>query len=192
MLVYITQYPNNVNCKKCHDEYRISLTKSNTDDFVSKSNRLHNYKYSYTKTRYTKSCNKVIITCPTHGDFKQTPNHHLSGIGCPICNSSKGEIEISKLLTENNVKFKEQHRFDDCRNKQPLPFDFYLPELDTCIEYDGIQHYRPVDYFGGKGALEKRKMIDKIKTEYCKENNIRLIRIRYNQKPCEILQKHIT
>ena len=60
-----------------------------------------------------------------------------------------------------------------------MPFDFYLPDYNTCIEYDGELHYKAVDYFGGDDALMNTKCRDEIKTQYCKENNIKLIRIPY-------------
>lgn len=60
-----------------------------------------------------------------------------------------------------------------------MPFDFYLPDYNTCIEYDGELHYKAVDYFGGDDALSNTKCRDEIKTQYCKENNIKLIRIPY-------------
>ena len=60
-----------------------------------------------------------------------------------------------------------------------MPFDFYLPDYNTCIEYDGELHYKAVDYFGGDDALGNTKCRDEIKTQYCKENNIKLIRIPY-------------
>lgn len=74
-----------------------------------------------------------------------------------------------------------QKIFKDCRNKNPLKYDFYLPEYNVCVEYDGEQHFKSVKYFGGDEAFAIRKENDKIKTGYCLENNIFLLRIRYNE-----------
>ena len=74
-----------------------------------------------------------------------------------------------------------EHRFIDCVNIHPLRFDFYIPSRRTCIEFDGIQHYQPVEYFGGQTAYEKAKINDKIKNDYCEDNYINLIRIRWDQ-----------
>ena len=63
-----------------------------------------------------------------------------------------------------------------------MPFDFYLPELNICVEFDGIQHFKPIKYFGGEKTLKITQKHDKMKNEYCKENNIHLIRIKYNEK----------
>lgn len=109
------------------------------------------------------------------------PNHILSGHGCPVCNCSIGEKTITKYLEYNNILFISQHTFNDCKNKKKLPFDFYLPEYNACIEYDGLQHFEVVDFFGGDDGFKKRQYNDSIKTAYCELNNIQLLRIRYDQ-----------
>ena len=83
----------------------------------------------------------VKLICKKHGIFKQKASIHLSGCGCQKCNNSVGEIMVSNFLSENNIIFQEQYKFDECRNKKPLPFDFYLSDLNICIEYDGEFHY---------------------------------------------------
>jgi len=65
-------------------------------------------------------------------------NSQLNGKGCPTWNESKGERKIKIFLKDNNIKFISQKRFNNCRNKYTLPFDFYLPEYNICIEYNGI------------------------------------------------------
>jgi len=65
--------------------------------------------------------------------------------------------------------------------KYPLPFDFYLPDYNTCIEFNGKQHYEPIKYFGGIDYFKLINERDKIKSKYCNENNIRLIIIKYNE-----------
>jgi len=165
-------------CHKC-DSNRRRLT---VEEFIEKSNKVHNNKYKYTKTIYDNTRSKIIITCPQHGDFEQTPSNHIQGYGCPICNESKGEKEITKILKEKGINYIKQYKFDGCENKKALPFDFYLPDYNMCIEYDGEQHFKPIIYWGGDEKLKYIQNNDKIKNEYCKENNIRLIRIRYNEK----------
>jgi len=132
---------------------------------------------------------KVIITCPKHGDFEQIAYAHRHGNGCPSCNDSKGEREIKKFLNENSIVYEFQKKFKDCKNKRTLPFDFYLPEYNLCIEYDGEQHFRPSGFSNGIERFEMLKINDKIKTEYCINNNIQLLRIDYQEKIVEILNK---
>lgn len=113
------------------------------------------------------------------------PNNLFQGKRCPRCyNDSKGERLVRCILSKSKHKFTTQKTFDGCAHEKLLRFDFYIPELNTCIEYDGEQHYRPVD-FSGKGTVyaikefELTKKRDGIKNKYCRDNNINLIRIPY-------------
>ena len=107
--------------------------------------------------------------------------------GCPVCNATSMEFKISKILQQFKIDYIPQYSFDNCRDQRKLPFDFYLLNYNILIEYDGEQHYKPVN-FGGisdEKAIENFKIIqyhDKIKTEYCVKNNIPLIRIPYWEK----------
>lgn len=112
-------------------------------------------------------------------EWDATPGNILYGVGCPKCQISHGERKISDWLEMHNFSFLIQYKFKDCVDKRPLPFDFYLPNNNTCIEYDGQQHFYSVDYFGGEDAFIKRQRHDKIKNDYCKNNNISLLRISY-------------
>jgi hypothetical protein len=173
-------------CKKC-----AGLEKPSLYGLIKSFINVHGEKYDYNKVIYKSAHTKIKIICPIHDEFEQTPNNHKNGNGCPICNESKGEIIIRNTLIKNNIKFKPQHRFKDCKNKQPLPFDFYLPEYNTCIEFNGIQHYKPIKHFGGAKGLIKRQKNDKIKKEYCKQNNIPLITIKYNDDVINKISHHI-
>lgn len=107
-------------------------------------------------------------------------------ISCGCRKISHGELYIMSLLNDNNIRFTHQHKFDDCKNKFQLPFDFYLPDYNICIEYDGKQHFEPVDLFGGEDGFAKRQKNDNIKNKYCLEHNITLIRIPYTLSKEEI------
>lgn len=100
---------------------------------------------------------------------------------CEKCSlkMSKGEVVIQEYLQKNNIIFKTQFRFEDCKDKRALPFDFYLPDENIAIEFDGLQHFEPINWFGGEERFEEGKRKDKIKDEYCKNHNIKLIRIPY-------------
>lgn len=115
-------------------------------------------------------------------EYMVKPNNFISGYRCPACKLSKGEVVISKWLEGNNLDYKLQYRFEDCRHKKTLPFDFAVfhnNKLVTLIEYDGLQHYSPVDLFGGEDAFKLQQLKDLIKTNYCKKNNFPLLRIPY-------------
>lgn len=110
-------------------------------------------------------------------DVSSLTSGHTQSCGC--YHKSLREQYIESLLTDNGFTYVPQHTFDDCKNVFPLPFDFYLPDYNICIEYDGQQHFRPVDLFGGEDAFQKRRINDNIKTQYCINHNIQLIRIPY-------------
>jgi very-short-patch-repair endonuclease len=179
-------------CQKCGFE---SISKSklgNTNDFIKASKVVHGEKYDYSLVDYKLNFISVKIICPKHGEFIQSPASHLRGSGCPSCNESTAEKLVSDILSRYNLYFLKQHKFEDCINKKEgrfcrkLPFDFYLPNTNTCIEYDGRQHFEPIDTFGGEQAFQAQKINDNIKNEYCRKNGIKLIRIPYTMSPEEV------
>ena len=97
--------------------------------------------------------------------------------------TSTKEFIISQKLKALNIKYIEQYKFNDCIYKDKLIFDFYIPSLNTCIEYDGEGHYKPFRFNKDKETMQKKleetQIRDAIKTQYCKDNNIKLIRIPY-------------
>ena len=131
---------------------------------------------------YINATTPILHKCKIDGtQWRARPNHILEGHGCPVCNDSIGEKEVVQYLLNNNIEFIPQYTFDGCKNKKKLPFDFYLPTYNACVEYDGLQHFKPVDHFGGEEGFKQRKHNDLIKNQFCKLNNIQLIRIRYDQ-----------
>jgi hypothetical protein len=147
-------------CPKCGITSIINKLTKTTDNFITKAKLIHGDKYDYSLTNYTGSNKKVKIKCDIHAVFNQTPHNHLKGNGCPICRESVGEKQIRQFLITNEIKFIRQYKFNDCRNILPLPFDFYLPEHNMCIEFQGRQHYIPVKQFGGVSGFAKTKIIN--------------------------------
>ena len=97
-------------------------------------------------------------------------------------------ILIENILDKYNIEYEIEKRFNDCKFKKPLPFDFYLPKYNTCIEYDGEQHFRTFELWGGNKTLELQQIKDQIKTDYCVANNIKLIRIKYCDNTIDTLK----
>lgn len=133
---------------------------------------------------FEKSRDKLKLKCPKGHEYEVTWNNFQRGKRCPHCNNSKGEKRISEYLTSNNINYISQYKFENCRNNRPLPFDFYLPDYNICIEYDGEQHFHPVDFTNkdmkkAEEAYLGLKKRDEIKTQYCEDSNIKLIRIPY-------------
>lgn len=169
-------------CIKCsNDKMREHF--SHKDIFVDKARKIHGDRYIYDKVEYINNQTYVIITCPKHGDFNVIPNNHTSKkSGCPICSFSKNEDLISNILQSNEIEYIPQKSFDDCRGTRlKLKFDFYLPNHNTLIEYDGIQHYEMVKHFG-RESFNRIQRNDKIKNKYCKDKGYHLIRIPYTVK----------
>jgi len=185
-----------ITCPKHGDFYQMPtghLQGKGCKDCYLIAKKVHGDKYTYDKVDYKKTAEPVIITCPKHGDFYQRPNSHLVGNGCPTCSESKGELIVTKILNTLEIQFVREKKFEDCNNLKVgrscriLPFDFYLPEFNTVIEYDGEQHYEPVKRFGGEERLKKTQINDEIKNKYCKDNGIKMIRIPYTIKFDDIL-----
>ena len=158
-------------------------TSYTNDEFIAKANTIHHDTYDYSKSVYKNNSTKVTIICKSHGEFQQTPQHHFRGQGCPKCNKSKGEIIIEQWLISNNIAYEPEKKFDGCKHKRKLPFDYYLPDHNICIEFDGEQHFYPTRYNKNKALMKKKlhdtQHRDNIKTQYCMDNNIKLIRIPY-------------
>lgn len=172
------------------DKMIFTYNKNYSVIFIDKSKLIHNDKYDYSNSNYVNMTTKVRIDCTKHGAFYQRPMDHInSKQGCPICKESKGEATIRQYLLDNDINFVSQIKFEDCVYKYALVFDFYLQDKNICIEYDGIQHYEIFDIFGGEIGFKIRKERDEIKNEYCKNNNIRLERIRYDENVLQRLDE---
>lgn len=100
-------------------------------------------------------------------------------ISCGCYSKSKSEKIISEYLSDLGIIHISQYKFSGCKNIRPLPFDFYLPEYDILIEYQGEQHYKSVDYFGGEEMFLRRSINDEIKKKFCATNKIKLICLPY-------------
>jgi len=175
----------NRGCPKCY-----GTSKKTTEEFIEDAIDVHGNTYDYSLVDYNNAQAKVIINCRKHGKFEQKPYSHLNGHGCPNCfNSSRGEQRIKKMLIENETLFEQQKTFPKCKNLRLLYFDFYLPDYNLCIEYDGKQHYKPTKFFGGIEEFKKVRKRDEIKTIYCKNNGIKLLRIKYNEDIKEKLEE---
>jgi Uncharacterized protein conserved in bacteria len=115
-------------------------------------------------------------------EFMVEPCAFKNGSRCPRCRESKGERAIYDYLTEHEIMFEQQWQIHIAGRKAPLRADFYLEQQNLVIEFDGIQHYQAVDFFGGEKALRDNQERDRLKDEWCKAHHIDVWRIRYDQK----------
>lgn len=178
-------YLSNGNVWSCflHQEYDIEEIKN----FI-KDNNIESYKeYKiFIKTNKIKKYPVNLHTSLKDKGYKSSEDLFNKNL-----KQSSSENIIEKFLLKNEIIYEKQKRFKDCKYKRTLPFDFYLPNLKICIEYDGKQHFEPVPYWNGEKGLEITKLRDQIKTDYCIKNNIKLIRIDYNENIYEKLSKFL-
>lgn len=172
-------------CPKCSGTYQMT-----NDEFVMK---LHTVNpdiepldpYVTMKTPIRYRCKKDGYV------WEAIPNSVIHGSGCPQCNESSGERKIRQWLERHHLDFIFQKKYDDCKDKECLPFDFYVPSFDVLIEFDGAQHFRAVELFGGEQGFKVRKKHDEIKNAYCEQNHISLLRISFQDNIEEKLQQHL-
>lgn len=149
--------------------------KDTTESFIEKAKKVHGNCYDYDNTEYVNNWTKLRIICPEHGEFWQTPNDHLDGCGCPMCKSSKLEKLVRDSLKLNNIIFEEQKNWDWLIYKSNQYVDFFLPEYNIAIECQGLQHFEPVDYFGGELDFLSNKNRDKNKLDLCNSHGIKVL-----------------
>lgn len=172
-------------CPRCAIKKRAYIRRKTQEHFIKELEKVN--PDIIVLGKYINSTTKILCKCKIDGyEWHALPLNLLRGTGCPKCHLSHGERLIRKILTDLNIDFKYQYRFDDCKNIRPLPFDFYIENLNLCIEYDGEQHYFPVKFNGcsDKDAIscyERTQQNDLIKNEYCNKNNIKLLRIKYTE-----------
>lgn len=179
---YFEQTPSRLINQKIYGCNCCRTKKKTQEDFLSELGEqclkeyeiLENYINIDTKIQFKhKKCNTIFKMTPWNFIHKHNKKY------CPICyyNKSKGEIIINIFLEENNIDYQKEFIFPNSRKR----FDFYLPELNICIEYDGRQHFEEIDFFGGKQGLLEIQKRDNEKNAYCLKNGIQLFRIPYTE-----------
>lgn len=133
--------------------------------------------YEVLSNQYTLANDKIKVKCPHGHIFEISYAKFYSGRRCSQCKKSSGEQEVENILRKYNLEYKYQFIFKDCKRIMPLPFDFYLPQYNTLIEFDGEQHFKNNRFKNTN--LEDIQERDMIKTKYCEDNNIKLIRIPF-------------
>lgn len=126
-------------------------------------------------------CGNTFIALPA-----KVMNGHITSCGC--ARTSSRERLIRSLLDNESIAFKSEYIFDGLKSSagKPLRFDFYLPDYNTCVEYQGKQHYVPVEVFGGEKEYQIRLANDEKKRQYCRDNDITLLEVPYTLSDAEI------
>lgn len=200
--VYINnKTPLLVKCNKCGKKLKILVSNLkaghgcgyctgnrgyNLERFLNRiKNKPDFYEYDYSEAVYINTKTKIKITHSKCGNsFYQTPNNHLRK-SCPFCQSSKGQTEIAALLRSNNINFEIEKSFAGLTGIGGglLRFDFYLPDYNVLLEYDGKQHYEWIPGMMTKSAWERLLKHDRMKDQFAKNHRIKLIRLSYLDRP---------
>jgi len=166
--------------KKAHNE---AITKFK-EDFLNDCKNKFGEMYDYDLSDYKNGDSHINIICKKCGYERNViAKSFLGGAGiCPVCDESEGEFLVRRFLIENKINFFQHYtEFNDCKYKNNLEFDFYLPELNITIEFQGEQHYIDNGWKSGE-EFKNQQIRDQIKRDYCKVNNIKEIEIPYWEK----------
>lgn len=174
-------------CPKCGIISQKLKRKMSLEEFKFKANLVHSQKYNYNLISFNNQKDFIKIICKKHGLFEQNVSNHLTGSGCPDCNNSKGENKVKEILIKNNISFIQQKTFKNLKDITLLKCDFYLPNYNCIIEFNGRQHYEKVNKFGGEIGFMETKRRDELKKAFFKENKINYIEIHYKEKQIEHL-----
>lgn len=170
-------------CPSCNREMIRSRMLRDKDDVEKYINSINDNKLLNKKDYKGNDITNLKIQCGLCGEVFTTSLvcYQAGKTMCRKCSSkiSYGELAIKEFLDLYQIRYEDEYLFDDCRDINPLPFDFYLSDYNLCIEYQGEQHYKSVEFFGGEEAFKIRQLHDQIKRDYCNSNNIVLIEIPY-------------
>lgn len=171
-------------CPKCRNSKLSNLYSFSTEEWIEKAKQVHKDLYDYSLVDYQGAHQKVSIICNRcHTVFEQEADSHLRGSGCPRCayKESKGERFISDILDKLKIQYKKQYSCKDSKHNRTYIFDFYI-DGGYVIEFNGQQHYKSIDIFGGEQRFEYQKTRDSNLRDFCQENGLKLLEIKYDMK----------
>lgn len=168
-------------CPQCAKKLISNQQRLTTEEFVNRAKNIHNNIYDYSKINYINLRTPVTIICMKHGEFQQTPEKHLLGRGCRKC-KLKSQTKLFEKLKESFPN--EEILFEVDKSIVPWlglqRFDIYFPKYNIAVEYNGQQHYIPIEYFGGELKLKEQINYDSLKRQKCYKNKCFLIEVKYD------------
>lgn len=177
-------------CPNCSLIKGSQIQRLTKEQFINNSIKVHGTFYDYSKAEVIDYNTKVCIICPKHGEFWQSPRKHYGDkCGCPKCASSHGERLICQILNDLNINYQYQVKIKNPYNDNNFIIDFKIDNI--IIEYNGQQHYTPVEHFGGELRFQQQKQRDEYLKRYCEDYNIKLLEIPYTYTEKEIKAKII-
>ena len=171
-------YTNYALFKRCKSFDKFSKTNIHTIHNINLWIKLNNKPFTLLSKKYVNNITDLKFKCDICGEiFYNAWVYIYDNYGCNLCTTSRGELKVKQFLDFYSMEYQRQYIFKDCKNIRNLRFDFYVNGV--CIEYNGIQHYEPVEQFGGVKAFKYTQKRDQIKRDYCRSKNIKLIEIPY-------------
>lgn len=177
------------------DRYRLSI-----QDLKIRIKKMYpNGEYKLLSTEYSNNHTKIAFKHNKCGTiFRTTWNAFSgSGVGCPKCQASTGENKVMQYLNTHKIDYQYAYLIHDLKDKNSLHFDFWLPQYQVAIEYDGIQHFEPTHFnYSGSDedaneSFDKLRMHDLAKDGYCLQKGIKLIRISYRDSVKKTLDEQL-
>lgn len=163
-------------CPKCAYDMNARKRAKPLEKFIEDAIKVHGDKYDYSDTVYVTAKQKVAIRCKKHNIvFRQKPNAHLNGNGCPICVQSYLERDVLRLLQARGIRFQVEKTFDWLVSKGNLYLDYFLPDYGVAIECQGEQHFHACDYYGGESSFRVTKHRDALKKQLCEKHGIKIL-----------------
>lgn len=178
-----------VTCPKCVSEKKRKSQVKSEEVFLNELHDSHNGTI-VAEDKYVNTHTKIQFKCTVcNNTFRAEPNSVTRISGCPYCKQYKGENIIADYLDSLDILFEPQKKFTDLKDNRNLSYDFYLPDYNILIEYNGEQHYKPIDFFGGIPSFNKQLLHDRLKSEYADNNGYNLLSIRYTNKSDDIISQ---
>ncbi|WP_343654368.1 hypothetical protein [Paraburkholderia caribensis] len=189
-------------CPDCGREVMRALAAQRvltTTEIVRRFRTLHGDLYDYSQSEYHRFNKPVEIRCRKHGVFRQTPQAHLEGKGCPQCSQSSGEARAAAWFRSNKIDFEVEFpvRIPNSRGQTRWGrFDFFLPDMGLFVEIDGPHHFAPVRYAGMSAEAAQRSheatlRRDEIKDGWASSCGFAVIRVRWDSDIEETLQQSL-
>lgn len=165
---------NNMGCVTCYNKRRGDTLRFTKDDIICKFTQFWNNTYDYSDVNYINMATPINVVCKIHGKFDVVPHEHERGRGCQKC-SNTTERRLLELLKLHFPDIVHQYKLETCKNINYLPFDYFIPSLNTIIELDGEQHFKAISLW--KTDVNTQIERDVFKMKKALKCGMRIIRI---------------
>lgn len=178
-------------CKECLHKRYSKENKKSTSTYAKEIENSTQREYTLISEYVNVNTKVKIRHNECNHEYEVFPYLFQRGRRCPKCNYSKGEKLVEYVLKDMNKEYVPQYEFKDLKHVKNLSYDFYLPHEKILIEYQGIQHYKPVELFGGEKQYIIQKKHDELKREYAKNKKIKIIEVPYTEDTYDKVKNYL-